>query len=387
MTPDVWAEIDLSAIAHNIGRLKSLLAPGIKFMAVVKANAYGHGLLPVARQALAAGADCLGVARLGEAVALREGGISAAILIFGYTPPESVGELTAHRLVQTVYSYEIAQKMAAAARKQNTWLPVHVNVDTGMGRLGIVGGLRRSPGDVPGPDPAAVDEIKALSRLPGLSVEGIYTHFATADEVDQTLAAGQLKLFRELTAALAADGLGPLVRHAANSAAMIAIPESRLDMVRAGIAVYGLSPSREFPIEQLDLKPAMTLKARVIHLKEVGAGFPVSYGATEKTREPTTIATVSIGYADGYNRLFSSRGRMRVRGQFAPVIGRVCMDQTMLDVGAIAGVEIGDEVVVFGRDAAGALPVSEIAEALNTISYEVVSGVSDRVARVYCHNE
>ena len=387
MTPDVWAEIDLSAVAHNIGRLKSLLAPGVRFMAVVKANAYGHGLLPVARQALAAGADCLGVARLAEAVALREGGISAPILIFGYTPPASAGELTAHRLVQTIYSYEIAEKMAAAAQKRNTWLPVHVNLDTGMGRLGIVGGIRRSPGAAPEPDPAAVEEIKAVSRLPGLSVEGIYTHFATADEADQTLAAGQLKLFQDLKAALAAEGLGPFVRHAANSAALIAMPESRMDMVRAGIAVYGLAPSAAFPIEAMDLRPAMTLKARVIHLKKVGAGFPVSYGATEQTRQPTTIATVSIGYADGYSRLFSSRGRMRVRGQFAPVIGRVCMDQTMLDVGAVPGVALGDEVVVFGRDESGTLPVSEVAEALDTISYEVVSGVSDRVARVYCQHE
>jgi len=380
---DVWAEIDLCALAHNVGRLRSVLNPATQMMAVVKANAYGHGVLPVARQVLESGADSLGVARFAEALHLRQSGIEAPILIFGYTPPELTVELVANNLTQTVYSYETAREMAQQAGKAGNPLPVHIKVDTGMGRLGIVTRDGTASGPADGIAGAAAAEIHAIKNLPGLRVKGIYTHFATADHCDKTDARRQFHLFQELTAALANKDGEMLWRHAANSAAIIDLPETHLDMVRAGISIYGLYPSAAVSRRQVNLRPVMTLKARIIHLKKVDAGFAVSYGAVEKTRHPTTIATVSIGYADGYNRQLSCRGRMLVRGKSARVIGRICMDQTMLDVGHIADVRIGDEVVIFGRDKGEELPVAELAGMLDTISYEVVAGISDRVQRVF----
>ncbi|MDZ7833744.1 MAG: alanine racemase [Desulfobacterales bacterium] len=382
---DVWAEIDLSAIRHNVKQLRSILTPGTRLMIVVKANAYGHGIVPVARQALAAGADYLGVARYPEALCLRQAGIRAPILIFGYTPPEFTCELLAHNLIQTVYSYQTAGQMAGQAGHSDNPLPVHVKVDTGMGRLGVMAaapGSENGSGEE-GVNQAALDEIAAIKNLPGLRVEGLYTHFATADHQDKRFARRQFARFQRLKSALADAGITFDLCHAANSAAIIDMPETHMDMVRAGISVYGLYPSDQVSRTRMALKPAMTLKSRIIHLKTVGAGFPVSYGATAETKAPTTIATVSIGYADGYNRLLSSKGRMLVRGQSAPVIGRVCMDQSMLDVGHIANVEMGDEVVAFGPDDTGGLPVAEVADQLGTITYEVVTGVSDRVERRY----
>ena len=383
MTGDVWAEIDLSAIANNIGRLRSLLGPDTRMMSVVKANAYGHGMLPVSRQVLTSGSDFLGVARYEEAMQLRRAGIEAPILIFGYTPPAFTRELVANNLTQTIYSYQTAREMAAAARQLEGRLTVHLKVDTGMGRLGIVAGTVDGSSGSASVSPTAIDEIAAIKGLAGLAVEGVYTHFATADQADKRFAHLQLELFKGLTSALAERGIAFDICHAANSAATIDMPEAHMDMVRAGISIYGLYPSDAVSHERIVLIPAMTLKSRIIHLKDVDPGFPVSYGATAKTKRATTIATVSIGYADGYNRMLSSRGRMRVRGKFAPVIGRVCMDQTMLDVGHIPGVRVGDEVVVFGHSGTEELPVAEIADLLGTINYEVVSGIADRVGRVY----
>ncbi len=378
MAADVWAEIDLSAIAHNVSRLRDLLGPRTQMMAVVKANAYGHGLLPVARRTLAAGADWLGVARFGEALALREAGISAPILVFGYTPPEHTRELLSNRLTQTVYTYDIARELSERAERQSSRLPVHVKVDTGMGRLGVV-----ACGTDAGSVREAAAEVRAIRDLPGLRVQGVYTHFATADHADRSYAVHQFSLFRELIRSLGSGDREPLIFHAANSAAAMAMPQTHMDLVRTGISIYGLCPSAAVDCRRVELIPAMTLKARIVSLKRVGAGFSVSYGATEQTGRPTTIATVSIGYADGYNRLFSSCGRMLVRGHSAPVVGRVCMDQTMLDVGHVPGVRVGDEALVFGRGQGEELSASELAEQLGTINYEVVSGVSARVARHY----
>lgn len=380
---EVWAEIDLSAIACNVRAIRSLLQPSSRLMAVVKANAYGHGLLPVARHAVAAGADWLGVARLEEAMKLRQGGISAPILIFGYTPPEAAGVLVSHNLAQTVYSIEIARRTAEEARKSGGRLAAHIKVDTGMGRLGIVSaGAAPADGMAEAAD-GAFNEIEAICRLRGLRVEGVYTHFATADHADKSFAHRQFAAFQGVLDALCSRGISAGLIHAANSAALIDMPETRLDMVRPGISIYGLYPSAAVSRSRIALQPAMTLKSRIIHLKSVDAGFYVSYGATARTSRPTRLATVAVGYGDGYNRALSSKGRMRVRGQYAPVVGRVCMDQTVLDVGHIPGVEVGDEVVVFGRDSAGELPVAELAAKLDTISYEVVTGISERVERVY----
>jgi alanine racemase len=378
-----WAEVDLNAYAHNIRELRRITRSGARLMAVVKANGYGHGAVEVARAALPNGAACLGVARIHEGVQLRAAGLEAPILVFGYSAPESAPTLIEHELTQTVYSQASAAALSRQAARRGKKIKVHIKVDSGMGRLGLL--LDASAGGGPEGNPAAdpIDDVAAISRLAGLEVEGIFTHFATADSADKSYANGQLERFRDFLSRLDRAGLLPAVKHAANSGALIDMPESHLDMVRPGIATYGLYPSAEVNQSRVDLRPVMTLKSRIVHLKKVPAGFPVSYGITYRTKAPTTIATVPVGYADGLNRLLSSRGRMLVHGQRVPIVGRVCMDLTMLDVGALAGAAIEDEVVVFGRQADENISADEIAAALNTINYEIVTSISGRVPRVY----
>jgi alanine racemase len=352
-------------------------------MAVVKANGYGHGAAEVARTALANGAEWLGVARLPEAIALREAGFDAPILVFGYTPPAAAGRLLDFDLRQSVYSLETAKAYSAAASTRGKRLRVHVKVDTGMGRLGLV------PAALRGPEPGHavgenfIREATDIARLPGLSAEGIFTHFAASDSADTSSAKWQLSLFLEVISALRAVGLEFALRHAANSAAVIQLPQSHLDLVRPGIALYGLKPSQEVDLTGISLQPAMALKTRIIHLKSVSAGTSISYGMTYTTPSPTVIATIPAGYADGYRRLLSSRGQMLVRGRHVPVVGRVCMDLTMLDVGAIPDARIEDEVVLFGRQGDKCISADDLACELGTINYEIVCDVTARVPRVY----
>ncbi len=375
---DAWAEIDLNAISHNLGQFKKILRPGCRLMAAVKADAYGHGILPAAERLLKDGADALGVARLKEALALRRAGIRAPILIFGYTPPEAADRLIQDDLTQTVYAYDAASKLSEKARALGGKIRAHLKVDTGMGRLGLLAG------DLQGKIfTDALDEVKAMKRLHGIDLAGAYTHFATAEDRDKIYAQRQFDIFCLFLDRLKREGVNIPLAHAANSAATIEMPETHLDMVRVGISLYGYYPSEFVHRDRVTLRPAMTLKTRIIHLKKVDSGFRVSYGGTAVTTRPTRIATVSIGYADGYSRLLSSKGRMLVRGRRAPVIGRVCMDQTMLDVEDIPNVAVGDEVVVFGTQGRGQIPVEEVSKAIGTISYEVVSGISERVERLY----
>jgi alanine racemase len=382
-SPLIWAEIDLSAIAHNVRELRRRTDPGAKVMAVVKANGYGHGAVEAARTALASGAGWLGVARLPEAVALREAGLDAPILVFGYTPPADAGRLVDFDLRQSVYSIEAAQAYSGAASARGRRTRVHLKVDTGMGRLGMVPAALsgRDPGSGVGAD--VIREAAAIARLPGLSVEGIFTHFAAADGADLSSAQRQLALFMEVLSALRKNGMEFAVRHAANSAGLIALPEAHLDLVRPGIAIYGLTPSDEIDLTGISLKPAMTLKTRIIHLKTVPAGTAISYGMTYRAPQPTVIATVPAGYADGYRRLFSSRGSMLVHGRRVPVVGRVCMDLTMLDVGAVPDARVEDEVVIFGRQGDEFIPADDLARDLGTINYEIVCDLTARVPRLY----
>ena len=378
----VRAEIDLKAIAHNIKELRRITHPDARLMGVVKANGYGHGAIEVARCALQNGAAVLGVARIEEGVQIREAGIEVPILIFGYTLPERTPDLFEYDLTQTVYTYASAQVLSRTATSLKKKIKIHLKIDTGMGRLGLL------PQDFQGDNSVAlnadaIQETLAIAGLGGLELEGIFTHFATADSADKTYAEDQLDLFMIFLDRLRRAGLEPPVRHAANSAALIDMPQSHLDMVRPGIASYGLHPSDEVNKKHVSLKPAMALKARIIHLKKVPAGFAVSYGSTHRTPTATTIATIPIGYADGLNRLLSSSGRMLVHGQLAPIIGRVCMDLTMLDVGHIDNVRMDDEVVIFGQQGSGSITVDEIASSLNTINYEIVSTITARVPRVY----
>ena len=373
-SPLVWVEVDLKAIAHNIRELRRITNPKARFMAIVKANAYGHGIIEVARQSLENGAEALGVANIEEGIQLRKAGIDAPVLIFGYTSPVHAKKLIEFDITQTVYSYETSRALSEALAAYGKKIKVHIKVDTGMGRLGLLRGIKNN----------SPSEVESISRLPMLELEGIYTHFATADESDRSYAGKQFEIFMDFLDQLRIAGLEIPVTHAANSAAIINMPETHLDMVRAGISIYGLYTSEEVDRSIINLKPAMELKTKIIHLKKVPAGFKVSYGTTYETEKPTTIATVSIGYADGLNRLLSSKGRMLVcGGQSAPIVGRVCMDMTMLDVGEIPEVVMEEEVVVFGKQGNASISVDEIASTINTINYEVVSTIMERVPRIY----
>jgi alanine racemase len=378
-----WAQIDLSAYAHNITELKRITRKGARLMAVVKANGYGHGAIEVAGEALKNGAEYLGVARINEAVQLRTAGLDAPILIFGYTPPDQADTLIKYDLTQTVYSFSIANTLSEYALQKGTKICVHIKADSGMGRLGLplISGNRG--GTEYRPLQNSVQEVESISRLSGLTVEGIFTHFATADSGDKSYAKIQIEVFTDFLNRLGRKGLLPPIKHAANSGALIDLPESHLDMVRPGIATYGLYPSDEVNKSKADLKPVMTLKSKIIQLKKVPAGFNVSYGITYQTKKPTTIATVPVGYADGFNRLLSNRGHMLVHGQRVPIVGRVCMDLTMLDVGRVPDVAVEDEVVVFGRHHTESVTADHIASKLDTINYEIVSTITARVPRIY----
>jgi len=378
-----WAEIDLSAYAHNIRELRRVTQPKARLMAVVKANGYGHGAVEVARTALQNGAEYLGVARIHEAVELRQAGLEAPILIFGYSSPDSAPTLIDNDLIQTVYSPTTAEALSEQAAHQGKIIKIHIKVDSGMGRLGLLLDEPASGASHNTPAAGTVSQVEAISRLANLEVNGIFTHFATSDSADKSYATAQLERFMDFLNQLDSAGLRPPLNHAANSGAVIDLPDSHLDMVRPGIATYGLYPSEEVNQSNVKLKPVMTLKSRIIHLKKVPAGFHVSYGITYRTEKPTTIATVPIGYADGFNRLLSSRGHMLVHGKRVPIVGRVCMDLTMLDVGALKDVKIEDEVVVFGQQGDQALTADELASTLNTINYEIVTSITGRVPRVY----
>ena len=380
--PITWAEVNLDAYAHNIRELRRISRPPARLMAVVKANGYGHGSVEVAREALQNGAQYLGVARIDEAIPLRQAGLEVPILIFGYTPPDLAPLLIDYELTQTVYSISTASALSEQATRKGKKIIIHLKVDSGMGRLGFLLATTNDTRD----DIATRNSVRAIetiSRLPGLTVEGIFTHFATADSAEKSYADMQLDRFMDLLTRLQKQGLEPPIRHAANSGALIDMPNSHLDMVRPGIATYGLHPSDEVNKSRVDLRPVMSLKSRVIHLKRVPPGFNISYGITFQTKNHTTIATVPVGYADGFNRLLSSRGHMLVHGQRVPIVGRVCMDLTMLDVGEVSGVALEDEVVVFGEQGKGAVTADEIASSLDTINYEIVSTITARVPRIY----
>lgn len=374
----IWAEIDLDAIRDNVRAIRSAVGAQPQIMAVVKANAYGHGAVAVAWASLQAGASWLGVARLEEAVALREAGLTAPILILGHCPPGCVPQALAWDIRLTVSSVREAREMGHWATEAGGTLRLHLKVDTGMGRLGVLAGPELG-GDVEG----AVQEIAEVQGLAGILLEGVFTHFACADRRDKSSAETQWRLYTRLLQALENHGLSIPVRHAANSAAIIDLPHTHLDLVRAGIMLYGLYPSPEVDHSNVRLTPAMNIKTRITHVKEVPAGFAISYGSTFTTPAPTRIATVPVGYADGYSRLFSSRASMLVRGQRVPVVGRVCMDQTLIDVGQVPEAAHGDEVVVLGAQGNAQVSADELAELTATINYEVVSTLMGRVPRVY----
>ncbi|WP_027178703.1 alanine racemase [Maridesulfovibrio bastinii] len=380
----LWAEIDLSAISHNFAEIKNKIGPETGIIAVVKANAYGHGIEQVAHLLDKCGADIFGVARLSEAVALRNAGITKDILIFGYTPPQYAAELTRYNITQEVFSFNYAQELSDNVPGYGDRIKVHIKIDTGMGRLGFVPPRLKNDEKSHNPGKNTLSSaVIGISELPAIEVTGIFTHFASSDSLDKTSALKQLNLFKEVIQSLEESGLNIPVHHAANSAAVMEMPEAYFNMVRPGIILYGLYPSDEVDRKLLDLRPAMSLKATVSQVKNVPAGYKVSYGETYVTEKPTVLATIPIGYADGYRRSLSSAGWMLVRGHLAPVVGRVCMDQTIIDVGHIDGVRCGDEVVIVGSQRGRTLSADVMAKQLGTINYEIVSTVMARVPRVY----
>ncbi len=365
-----WAEIDLRAIRSNIASLKGLLSPSTRLMAVVKANAYGHGMVEVAEVCLQEGASYLGVATPNEALTLREAGISAPILLLGYMPPEYAEIIVQNRIEVTVFSLDIAQVLSQAAVKSNQKAWLHLKIDTGMGRLGFK------------PDTASLKLIGEISRLPGIVLQGIFSHLATADHADKAFARQQMELFTSFAGKLEASGISFPLRHLANSGAIMDMPETHLDMVRSGITTYGLYPSSEVNQEKLQLIPAMRLKSRISYVKTIPPGQSVSYGRTYTSQHETRVATVSIGYADGYSRLLSNRGWAAIRGIKVPLIGNVCMDQCMFDISAVDNVQAGDEIILFGRPEDG-VTADDLATAIGTINYEIVCSPSSRVSRIY----
>ena len=378
------AEIDLAALSHNYQELRRLASPEAQMMAVVKADGYGHGAVRVSETALDNGVQWLAVARMSEVVQLRQGGLDAPLLLFGCCLQEYVGYMAEQDVRASVASLESAQTLSEEACRIGKRLKVHVKVDTGMGRFGIVSDLLLVSGGSGVNLSRTAQTILEIARLPHLEIEGIYTHFACADFADKTSAGQQLERFMVLLGQLKQSGLEVPFRHAANSAATIELPESHLDLVRPGIAQYGLWPSAEESDRSLiDLRPVMSLKSNIIQVKEVPAGFKISYGSTHETTERTRIATVPVGYADGYDRVLSSRGSMLVRGVKVPIVGRVCMDLTMIDVGGAGDVQPDDEVVILGRQGDNEITADDIASLVSTINYEIVSALTSRVERCY----
>jgi alanine racemase len=365
----VWVEVDLSRIAHNMSEIRRLVKEPCELMAVVKADGYGHGALAVAHTVLGAGASRLAVAIPEEGIALREGGISAPILVLGSILPGQAEGVVRHLLTATVFDLALARALSAEAARQGKNVPVHLKVDTGMGRIGLF------PDDI-------VPFINQVMRLPHLVIEGVYTHFATADAADKTYARQQLELFEEVLKKIKDAGISIPLRHAANSAAILNLPESHLDMVRPGIILYGINPLGEKP-PSINLEPALSWKAKIVYVKQVPGGTCISYGRTHITQGSACIATLPLGYADGLSRALSNRGEVLIRGQRAPIVGRVCMDQCMVDISRIEGMQIGDEAVLIGSQGKERLSAEEMARIIGTIGYEIVCNIGQRVPRVY----
>ena len=364
-----YAEIDLAAIRHNFDQLKAKLPPQVKVLSIVKADAYGHGAVAVA-QTLEERTDFFAVSAVSEGVELRQAGIQKPILLLSYTSPAEYDLLLEYDIRAALYSLEDAKQLSACAQKHGKQAIVHLAVDTGMGRIGF-----------PVTEEAA-DEAEQINLLPGLTVEGVFSHYATADMADKSEAHAQTERFRLFLELLENRGVTVPIRHICNSAGAMEFTDC-FDMVRLGIALYGLFPSNDVTRAGFDLRPAMRVVSHVIHVKTVEAGTSIGYGRTWIAPERRVIATVCIGYADGFNRAFSNRGYVLIRGKKAPVVGKVCMDQIMVDVTDIPGAAVEDEVTVLGRDGDAEITAEQLGEMACSFGYEVICNFMPRVVRVY----
>jgi alanine racemase len=363
--------VDLDALRWNFRQIRSKVGPQVKILSMVKANGYGHGATAIATALAAEGSDAFGVATLEEGVELRQTSIKEPILVLAGAYAEQVDRFFDHRLTPVVYDVESLKQLDAVVHSSDRDLQVHLKVDTGMGRLGLLA--------------AEVDSwLPTIKKLKALKIEGVFSHFSHAESVEGHYTREQLRIFREVIERLRSGGIEPSVVHLANSAATITLPAAYFDMVRPGLMLYGIYPSPAMA-NQISLKPVLSWKTQVLQVKKVPAGTSISYGQTFITQRKSLIAILPIGYADGYPRLLSNRGEVLVNGKRAPVVGRVCMDLTMIDVTDIGEIRQGDEVVLLGRQGDAEISADEMAAWASTISYEILTSIGARVTRIH-HN-
>ena len=371
----VYAEINLDHIRFNVKNIQRRIGEETKILAIIKADGYGHGSIPIAKflskEKLVYG---FGVSTVREAVVLRKAGIEEPILILGYVLPADFITVIDYSITTTVFQYETARMLSEVAKAKNKTAKIHIKIDTGMGRIGF------------NADDSCIEEICKISRLNGIEIEGIFTHFACADHKDKTSANKQKALFYGILDKLSQRGVNAPVRHMCNSAGIIEFDGEFLDIVRAGIIIYGLYPSNEVNKDNMKLLPAMSIKSRVVYVKDIQEGMTVSYGSDYVAEKNTRIATISMGYADGFYRSLSGKGEVLIRGKRAKIVGRVCMDQMMVDVTDIPDVKQGDIVTVFGKDGNEEITFEEASEIAGTINYEFICGFARRVPRIYIEN-
>lgn len=365
-----WAEIDLDAIAYNTRNIKKLIGDK-DLIAVVKANCYGHGVIGIIPTLLENGVSRFAVAMISEALEIRDNKITTPVMILGFTPLYLGEELINNNIEQTVYDLDYARELSKIALTLNKKAKIHIAIDTGMGRIGFL------------PNEKSIDNITEICSLEGIEVIGIFTHFSTSDEKDKEYSHEQFTKMLSVMDTLKKRGIDIPLKHVANSGAIIDLPDTYLDAVRAGIILYGYYPSDEIDKNNLALKPALTLKATITNVKTLEKDMYVSYGRTFKTSNETIVATIPVGYADGYLRKFAENGKVIIKGEFAPIIGRICMDQFMIDVTNIPDVKIGDEVILLGEKNGLKYNADDMAKKLDTINYEVTCMLKSRLPRVY----
>ncbi|MGL4874693.1 MAG: alanine racemase [Clostridium sp.] len=366
----VWAEVDLGAMENNIREIRKV-AKDKQIIAVVKADAYGHGALDVVETLLKNGADRLAVAVITEALELRNNGVTEDILILGYTPISFADEIINNNIEQTVFNFEYANQLSEVGMRFGKKAKIHISVDTGMGRIGFL------------PTNESILEIEKISKLEGIEITGLFTHFSTADEKEKEYTKMQVEKYKWVVEELEKRKINVGIKHVANSATIIDLEEYYYDAVRPGIILYGYYPSNEVKKEKINIKPVLTLKSNVVHLKEVDEGTYISYGRKYVTKDREKIATLPIGYADGYTRLLSGKAKVIIKDMLVPVVGRICMDQCMVNVDKIKEIKVGEEVILLGESGHCVYNADNIAEEIGTINYEVLCMIGKRVPRVY----
>ena len=370
-TRPVYLEINLDNLISNYNEIRKIVNPNTKIMPVIKANAYGHGSIELAKLYEQIGADRLAVSIITEAVELRKAGIKLPIQLLSYTPEWQLELVVDYDIIQGIYSYKDAKLLSDVAKTKGKVAKIHIKIDSGMGRIGFL------------PNEDSIAEIVKISELPNIEIEGMFTHFAKADEKDKTFTRIQYERFKWVSDKLEEKDINLKIKHVSNSASIIDLPEYNLDLVRPGIILYGFYPSEDVKKDKINLKQAMTLKAKISNIKTVPKATGISYGHIYSTDKESLIATIPIGYADGYTRMLTGKGYVCIKDRRVPIVGRICMDQMMIDVTDIDDLNIGDEVVLFGYDNDNYPRVDDLASLLGTINYEFICMMGRRIPRVY----